>query len=515
MKEEAPPPPYSDAVENHHDQDINHSVVVKQKDTHMHDAESQEKRLEDDHIPMLRDYQFWNVLAISISFMILFSAFHTCGMLQNSVLNDVHDEYFNGTGKEGYYSAAAIYTTMAVSNWIAPSMIAYTGPKYGMILGGIPYCLFMAVFLRPLYGTLYAASVLLGLGAAIIWTSQGVFLTINSTDKTMSRNAGMFWAILQLSNLWGNIFATIQLGQGSEISHQTRFILFIVLLVVAIVGVVMILMLRYPGARDRGKSAASVTQTSTRSARDWRKWAWILEIVASFKLLITRNMLLLAVTFAYTGFMLTFYSGVYGTAVHQTGQFGTEKNYLLGLNGTIIGIGEIVAGALFGFLGSRIHRLGRSLIVSIGVLMQLVSYLLIFLYFPAMSPLRVSSEATYIEPSKAVALSCAFMLGFGDASINIQIYALLGNMYAADSAPAFALFKFMQSFTAAIGFFYSSELTLPPQLAIVAAFGVAGAFTFVLVEWLTYRDFTRARQTNTTAISLTTIATADKFIKSQ
>jgi hypothetical protein len=43
---------------------------------------------------------------------------------------------------------------------------------------------------------------------------------------------------------------------------------------------------------------------------------------------------------------------------------------------------------------------------------------------------------------------------------------ILGQLYPDDSAPAFALYKFSQSFTAAVGFFYSSVLTLPWQILI-------------------------------------------------
>ncbi len=44
----------------------------------------------------------------------------------------------------------------------------------------------------------YMASILVGFGAAILWTAQGAYLAINSDDSTISRNTGIFWALLQV-----------------------------------------------------------------------------------------------------------------------------------------------------------------------------------------------------------------------------------------------------------------------------------------------------------------------------
>jgi hypothetical protein len=43
----------------------------------------------------------------------------------------------------------------------------------------------------------YTVSILMGLGAATLWTAQGVYLSQNSDDSTISRNTGIFWALFQ------------------------------------------------------------------------------------------------------------------------------------------------------------------------------------------------------------------------------------------------------------------------------------------------------------------------------
>lgn len=99
----------------------------------------------------------------------------------------------------GYVSLAIIYTVFAVSNWLAPSIVAILGVKRSMICGAVLYALFIASFLYPTVWLLYLMSAALGVGAAVIWTAQGSYLTLASTSETMSRNSGIFWAILQCS----------------------------------------------------------------------------------------------------------------------------------------------------------------------------------------------------------------------------------------------------------------------------------------------------------------------------
>ena len=64
-------------------------------------------------------------------------------------------------------------------------------------LNSLCFSLFIASFLVPKTWLLYLASCVIGFGAAIIWTGQGNYLTLNSDSMTISRNSGIFWAMLQ------------------------------------------------------------------------------------------------------------------------------------------------------------------------------------------------------------------------------------------------------------------------------------------------------------------------------
>jgi hypothetical protein len=44
----------------------------------------------------------------------------------------------------------------------------------------------------------YTASILIGIGSVFLWNGQGVYFAANSDDSTISRNSGIFLALLQI-----------------------------------------------------------------------------------------------------------------------------------------------------------------------------------------------------------------------------------------------------------------------------------------------------------------------------
>jgi len=400
-------------------------------------------------------------------------------LLQQSVTDSAKSEKGSTFKGNGYISLAVIYAVFALSNWTAPSIVAGVGPKITMIIGGALYCLFIASFLKPMTWLFYLSSVLVGFGAAIIWTGQGTCFTMNSDSSTLGRNSGIFWALLQCSLLWGNLFTYFQFQGEETISSHSRTILFLVLSCVCVAGVLVLLLLRKPTMDADNTRSLNVSMSQTQGLDDGAMAAF----KASLRLFRTKEIMYLAFPFAYTGLELTFFSGVYGTCVGHTQKFGDQAKSIQGLTGVFIGLGEITGGALFGLLGKKTTRYGRSLIVLLGFFVHMLAFFLIFLYFPFLSPIGETDGQSFISPNKYIVMVCAFFLGFADSCYNTQIFSILGSMYAQASAPAFAIFKFIQSVAAAVGFFYSVYLLLQWQLLILTISNILGVMFFALVEW--------------------------------
>uniref|UniRef100_A0A6A7FXZ9 UNC93-like protein MFSD11 n=1 Tax=Hirondellea gigas TaxID=1518452 RepID=A0A6A7FXZ9_9CRUS len=422
---------------------------------------------------MALDRPLINVMLLGLAYMLVFTSFQTQGNMQQVVIDSIQKEDPSFTGS-GYISLAVIYAVFATMNWFTPSILAYLGPKLTMIIGAITYSIFIASFLWPQTWLLYLVSVIVGAGAALIWTGQGNYLTLMSDKTTMSRNSGIFWAMLQTSMVFGNLFVYFKFRGEKTIDQQTRLVVFSALTVVSVIGLLVLMLLPKPSA-DNGRE----DQKSSPRA----------ELIKSVKLFQTKEMLLLSVTFLYTGLELSFFSGVYSACLSFTLRFADSK-MLVGLSGIFIGCGEILGGAVFGIFGSKTIKFGRDPIVLLGFLVHIVCFFLIFMNVPSVAPFGDTYDPVYFsggEPNAVVAMLCSFLLGLGDACFNTQIYSILGSVYSDNSGPAFALFKFTQSLSAACCFFYASVLELHYQLIILVIFCAAGTLTFCMVEWDAYR----------------------------
>ncbi|KFZ69295.1 UNC93-like MFSD11 [Podiceps cristatus] len=432
--------------------------------------------------------KLFNIIILGVSFMFIFTAFQTCGNIAQTVITNLNNTDFHGSG---YTSMSIIYGVFSASNLVSPSVVAVVGPQLSMVVSGIFYSLYIAVFIQPATWAFYTASVFIGIAAAVLWTAQGNCLTVNSDENTIGRNSGVFWALLQSSLFFGNLYIYFAWQGKTYISESDRRTVFIALTVISLVGTVLFFLIRKqedtkaPGEEDSANEilgdSSSAQNKMMRAVAAFKK---------SIKLSFTKEIMLLSVTTAYTGLELTFFSGVYGTCIGAVNRFGSEQKSLIGLSGIFIGVGEILGGGIFGLL-SKNNRFGRNPVVMLGIVVHFIAFYLIFFNMPNNAPIasmKGTDDIAYMIPSKEVAIFCSFLLGLGDSCFNTQLLSILGFLYSEDSAPAFAIFKFVQSICAAVAYFYSNYFLLQWQLLIMVVVGFFGTITFFTVEWKAAAD---------------------------
>lgn len=434
----------------------------------------------------MADRRTINVVILGLGFLFIFTAFTTCGNIEQTVVKNLKNDTFSGSG---YHSLGIIYGVFSFSNFLAPTVVAVISPKMTMFLSGILYSGYIAVFIIPSTWAFYLTSVLIGIGAAMLWTAQGHFLVENSEAETINRNTGMFWALLQCSMLFGNLYIYFDWRGKTEISDSNRKSIFLSLLVTSILGTLSFLALRKSHHEEEMLSEEEgQSLLSARTMYKHRANTAVQDAKSEFKtilqLLKAKTILLLSPCMAYSGLELSFYSGVYGTCIGATAQFGEAAKGLIGISGIMVGIGEIVGGGLFGLLCKN-NRFRRTSVVFLGMVVHFVAFYLIFLNIPDDAPLifnTITQKKSYLTPSVSIALLCSFLLGLGDSCFNTQLYSILGRVYAEHSTPAFAIFKFIQSVFAAVAFFYSGYVPLMGQLLLMVILGFAGTLCFFIVE---------------------------------
>ncbi|XP_075627061.1 UNC93-like protein MFSD11 isoform X2 [Balearica regulorum gibbericeps] len=363
--------------------------------------------------------KLFNIIILGLSFMFLFTAFQTCGNIAQTVITNLNNTDFHGSG---YTSMSIIYGVFSASNLISPSVVAIAGPQFSMVISGIFYSLYIAVFIQPTTWAFYTASVFIGIAAAVLWTAQGNCLTINSDENTIGRNSGVFWALLQSSLFFGNLYIYFAWQGKTHISESDRRTVFIALTVISLVGTVLFFLIRKqedtkaPGEED---SASEILEDGS-SAQNKMMRA-VAAFKQSIKLSFTKQMMLLSVTTAYTGLVLTFFSGVYGTCIGAVNRFGSEEKSLIGLSGIFIGVGEILGGGIFGLL-SKNNRFGRNPIVMLGIVVHFIAFYLIFFNMPndaPIAPMEGTDDVAYMMPSNKPAgaargcMLCSFATGPG------------------------------------------------------------------------------------------------------
>uniref|UniRef100_A0A8C7XHK9 Major facilitator superfamily domain containing 11 n=1 Tax=Oryzias sinensis TaxID=183150 RepID=A0A8C7XHK9_9TELE len=406
--------------------------------------------------------KLWNIIVLGFGFMFMFTAFQTCGNIEQTVIKSFNSTEFHGSG---YTSMAIIYGVFSASNLIAPSVVAVIGPQLSMFFSGLLYSCYIAVFIYLYTWSFYTASVLVGVAAAVLWTAQGNVLAINSSDSTIGRNSGIFWSLMQFSLFFGNLYIYCSWHGHVHITDLDRQTVFISLTVISLVGCFLFFLIRKPD--PEGSSAPEGAESLL---------SWVFCVL--------------------TGLELTFYSGVYGTCIGAMTRFGTDAKSLIGISGICIGIGEILGGGVFGLL-NKSSRFGRNPVVLLGLITHYVAFYLIFLNIASDAPLAPEGGTdleAFITPSVWVALFCSFLLGLGDSCFNTQLLSIIGLLFRDNSAPAFAVFKFIQSIMAAVAFFYSNYLLLHWQLLILVVMGFLGSVSFFVTEWVAQssrRDYDR------------------------
>ncbi|KAJ4462906.1 hypothetical protein PAPYR_120 [Paratrimastix pyriformis] len=110
-------------------------------------------------------YSLLNTLFLSLSFFTIFCAYYPTEGFMTRLF-----------GTAGFWALGIVYFAEGFFSNFAGAFIQRFGPRVSMVVGAVPYFLFIGSLLLERAWLLYLMSVLVGIGAAVLWAAQGVFL---------------------------------------------------------------------------------------------------------------------------------------------------------------------------------------------------------------------------------------------------------------------------------------------------------------------------------------------------
>uniref|UniRef100_A0A183BYV0 UNC93-like protein MFSD11 n=1 Tax=Globodera pallida TaxID=36090 RepID=A0A183BYV0_GLOPA len=412
-----------------------------------------------------------NVLQLGIGFFFIFFAFNSQGFIEESVLDSFARKSIGVKFHDGYTSLATIYASFTVLNFVATPIVASLGARWALVFAGLTYAVFQAGFLFINRWYLFSSSALLGLGAAANHTSISV-ATVRLIYSTFTALTVVGIVILALLKMPSTAAAAQNRSSTTNTTRCRR---------------------RSPSLAESTDLEQTVDGTeagqAAAEAAVQQQQSHLAILSSTFQLMATRRMAIFSFAFMYSGISQSFWSAIYPTTVANTEMFqmnqGVNPKLLLALTAIVQGVGQATSGFIFGILDNRTRHFGRSRIVAFGAVLQLISFLLAYLNLPAHAPLEKTFEHGILNsPSITLALVGGFLLSFGDACWNTQIFATLIAKYPIRTTQAFAVFKFFQSLLCCAAFFYATSLSLPWHVLILVIGLLIGVGAFLIAEQL-------------------------------
>lgn len=305
------------------------------------------------------------VVVQSFAFFLTFAAFNAAQSLDGSIRAPP------GLAPVQFMAIYCVFAAFAIP---APKLLSYIGPKACMALGMSPYVGLTLSFLAPPYctgdsddddGTCWSVAtiwalrigtgVLLGLGAPILWTGQGVYLArlaahearrapapsdgaateasrAEQLSQTLKRFNGIFFSAFQLSGATGLVGSSLLLTFVKSSSATTYLFIGLSILTGAGLLCIVLCLPALPPVADDADAEGAPVNSAAAPAKP--KAEENVTILATLHLCGDPRMLLVVPNIVYNGLSLGFIWYLYNTFVFNTALgtsfvgFGGAAGYL-------------------------------------------------------------------------------------------------------------------------------------------------------------------------------------------
>lgn len=431
-------------------------------------------------------------MVLSWSFFFVFAAFSTAQSLAAPLLGDL-----------GLICLCLIYTFFTLGGVVAPYIVRRIGTVTALWTAAVTYALFVCAFVYQMTPLLMITAALNGLLGNVLWTAHGMMMTSITTDENKGKFMSLFFGIMGLHLIPGNIASHYLLDPGDEDSADGNGTttttaappdplkdmavgwsdeygaLFLALTVVGATGVLMLMLLFQPPDPRFG----SVVPEDGRPLG--------VQVRATLGLLCSRRLGCLAPLFITTGVHLVMWASWFPRQMYKT---------YIGLVIPVFGGAVLVAGLV---VGSFLDRYGYLAGMSVAGMCSVLAFVL-----TAAGNAALTEHCETHAPDKAMPCSdfgdygmfygAAFFYGLADVTMQSLCGAICTKDFATtgNTADAFAIKWALFGLGAMVCFLLSlplsieggktaSEQQLRIEMILTAASEVAafvGLFCFTRIQ---------------------------------
>ncbi|CAF1106539.1 unnamed protein product [Rotaria sordida] len=351
---------------------------------------------------------FYNIIHLSLSFFLILTPFGVTQIFQTS----------SDHAKDGAFALAITSLVFCLTNLVLSSYITRSlGVRLTLILSSVAYVPFIASNIKYNRWTLYISGFLVGVGAALLWTAQGVYVTISTNKHEQVNNLvpsstrglmnGTFFGIFQLHQIIGNLLVSFLFHIKLD-----EWIIFTILTSICGLGTFSLIFLRPVEIPKDGKKQS---------------------ILSSVSILFDIRFLFLIPTMCYSGLS----QGFIAAAVPPLIVDKSWKYLIFGLFGTVSAVSYVFFGNLSDLIGRRL------VIFAIGALAHMTIFVLLLIVW----------EPPLDQNNTEIFLILVIGLSIGDAIFGTLLYSIIGTFYEESRlADAFACLKVFQAGSTAIAF---------------------------------------------------------------
>ncbi|XP_016068409.1 PREDICTED: protein unc-93 homolog A [Miniopterus natalensis] len=431
------------------------------------------------------DRSLRNVLVVSLGFLLLFTAYGGLQSLQSSLY---------GEEGMGVTVLSTLYGAVLLSSMLLPPLlIRILGCKWTIVASMCCYVTFSLGNFYASWYTLIPTSILLGLGAAPLWSAQCTYLTLAGNARAeaagrpgrdvVNQYFGIFFLIFQSSGVWGNLISSLVFGQKptqgaiqeeqllscgasdcvmataptNHTQSPSRELIYTLLGIYTgsgVVAVLLVALLLDPiGDAPRKSEGGAPPLRST--------------LLSTFRLCRDRRLRLLALLALYSGFEQAFLAGDY-TRSYATCALGIHfVGYVM--------ICFSATNALCSQLYGKVSQFtGRIALYAFGAATHLSCIIALLLWKPNPEQL-------------AVFFVFSGLWGVADAVWQTQNSVLFGVLFDKSKEAAFANYRLWEALGFVIAFGYSTFLCVSTKLYVLLAVLCAAMLAYAAVEGLEAR----------------------------